>query len=190
MTTTTQAALPQAPALTRNLDLAGRLPLSFSLAGGFILGGFFVALASLAGRISGSGLLHLSAGLFLVGASMGLAAGMLLAFLGRPAGSTAAETRGAVLLGLLYAVPALIIGFVVAGWIAMTIVSLYAGSVVAMALTATAWMAGTGILWVAAASAAEALHNAWERVHEFVTAGTRRPSTPRMSGPETNTPSL
>jgi hypothetical protein len=166
MTSMTPAAtMPQAmnPTMPRDTGLPGLVAALWCAAGGFLTGGFLVGVLALTGRTSGSGMLLTSAGLFLVGAMLGFAHGAALGFFGRPAGMTALEAFGSLGMGAVYAVPVVIVGGVVAGWAAMLSAALYAGSPIATALSALAWVAGLVILAAAGRYGWTALRNAFAR---------------------------
>jgi hypothetical protein len=165
MTATTHAATPQGTTVTlrRDMGLPGRVAVSWTAAGGFLLGGFLIAAMTLSGQMSGSGLLLTSSGLFLIGAALGFAHGAALGFFGRPGGTTAREAAGSLTLAAIYTIPVLAVGVVTAGWIAMTVVSLYAGSWIAIGLSGLAWAAGAAVVVSAGVQGWKALGNAYAR---------------------------
>jgi hypothetical protein len=165
MTTMTHAGSPQgttAP-LARDFGLPGWVTVTWTGAGAFLVGGFLVAAMTLAGQMSGSSLLLTSSGLFLVGAMLGFVHGATLGFFGRPAEMSGRAAISSILMGAMYSIPVLAIGLVVSGWIAMTVVSLYAGSIVAMALTAAAWAVGLTLVFFAGVRGLAGLRNAYAR---------------------------
>jgi hypothetical protein len=164
MTTTTlnTAAVP-GTAVKRDIGLSGRVVVSWTLGGGLAVGGFLVAGMTLAGKLSGSGLLLAAAALYVIGALLGFAHGAALGFLGRPENVTAREATGRIGMAALYALPALIVGFLAAGWIAMTSVALYIGKPLPLAGVAVGWLVGLVILLTAAVSGVQALRNAYAR---------------------------
>jgi hypothetical protein len=164
MTTTTlnTAAVP-GTAVKRDIGLSGRVVVSWTLGGGLAVGGFLVAGMTLAGKLSGSGLLLAAAALYAIGALLGFAHGAALGFMGRPETVTAREATGRIGMAALYALPALIVGFLAAGWIAMTSVALYIGKPLPLVGAAVGWVVGLVILLVAAVSGVQALKNAYAR---------------------------
>jgi hypothetical protein len=161
----THAENPQGTIATlpRDFGLPGWIAITWTAAGGFLLGGFLVAVMTLAGQLSGAGLLLTSSGLFVVGALLGYVHGAALGFFGRPQGTTRRQAISALVLAAIYAVPVLAIGVVVSGWIAMTVVSLYAGKYVALGLSAVAWMVGIAAVSAAVAQGWSGLRNAYAR---------------------------
>lgn len=149
--------------LRRGIGLPGRVALTWAVGGGIALGGFVVALLTLTGRLSGSGLFLSSGALFVVGALVGLAHGGVLGYLGRSGEDGSREAARSVAKGMLYAIPALAVSAVVAGWIAMTVVGLYTGELAIMALVVAAWVAGAALVGVAAWQGYVALRNAYAR---------------------------
>lgn len=149
--------------LARGVGRAGKVAISWSVAGGLLLGGFLVAAMTLAGRLSGNALLLTSSGLFLIGAALGFLHGAVLGFFGRPQG----QTRGGALAGLglaiLYDVPVLLVGLVVSGWIAMTVVAVYMHRVAPMVGVVVAWAVGAGLVLVAIRQGWVALKGAYAR---------------------------
>jgi len=147
-----------------NVGLPGRVAITFSVAGGILVGGFLVAAMTLAGRLSGNALLLTSGALYVLGAALGLLHGVALGYLGR---GELTPRQAATRLGLaaLYAVPVLAMGFIVTGWIAMTTVSLYVGKVVAYVGVGLGWLAGLALVAAAVRYGWQALRNAfrsWE----------------------------
>jgi hypothetical protein len=165
MSTTTGNPTSPIPgmAVERDTGLPGRVIVSWTLAGALVVGGFLVAAMTLAGRMSGSGLMLTSAALYAIGAGLGLAHGIALAYFGRPAGTDIHAVWARIGMGVLYAVPALLVGFLVAGWIAMTSLALYLGTVLPIAGAAAGWLVGIAILMIAAAQGWQALLQAYAR---------------------------
>jgi hypothetical protein len=165
MTANTHAGTPQGTIATlrRDVGLPGRIAISWTAAGGFLLGGILIAVMTLGGQMSGSGLLMTSSGLFLIGSFLGFAHGSVLGFLGRPEGESRKEALHSLGLGAIYCIPVLAIGLVVAGWIAMTVVSLYTASYVAMGISAVAWLIAAAVVVSAARQGWTGLRNGYAR---------------------------
>jgi hypothetical protein len=164
MTTTmiqNEAAL--GAAIERDVGLTGRVVVSWTVAGGVAVGGFLVAGMTLAGKLSGSGLMLAAASLYVIGGLLGFTHGAVLGFLGRPADVTAREAVGRLAMAALYAIPALIVGFLAAGWIAMTSVALYIDRPLPLVGAAVGWLIGAVLVLYAALSGWEALRNAYAR---------------------------
>ncbi|MBI4541959.1 MAG: hypothetical protein HY705_02905 [Gemmatimonadetes bacterium] len=150
-------------AVPRSIALPGWIALSWAVGGGVMLGGFVVAVMTLSGRLSGSGLLLTSSALFVVGAVLGLMHGAVLGYLGRPAGMGWGDAVRAVALALVYSVPALAVGWLVAGWIAMTVVALYVERWLALAAVAVAALGGVAMVAGAALAGWKGIRNGYER---------------------------
>lgn len=165
MTTTTYAETPQqtTPVLRRGIGLPGRIAVSWTAAGGMLVGGFLVAAMTLGGRLSGSGLLLTSAGLFVIGGILGFVHGAVLGYLGRPAAMTRRQAAAALALAAVYALPTLAVGLVVAGWIGMTIVAQYAGRLLPWVMVGLAWAVGAAVVLAAAVQGWRGLRNAYAR---------------------------
>jgi hypothetical protein len=151
-------------ALTLGLGSVGKLAVSWAVAGGILVGGILVAGMTLAGQLSGFGLLLTATGLFVVGGVLGFIHGGLLGWLGRPPTETRRQALASLGMGAVYAVPALLVSWLVAGWIAMTTVALYAGKVAGLIGSGIAWLIGAALLVVAVEhgwSAARRLYAGW-----------------------------
>jgi hypothetical protein len=151
-------------ALTLGLGTVGKLAVSWAVAGGILVGGILVAGMTLAGQLSGFGLLLTATGLFAVGGVLGFIHGGLLGWLGRPPTETRRQALASLGMGAVYAVPALLVSWLVAGWIAMTTVALYAGKVAGLIGSGIAWLIGAALLVVAAEygwSAARRFYAGW-----------------------------
>lgn len=146
----------------RGIGLPGRVVVSFTVAGGVLAGGFLVAAMTLAGKLSGNALLLTSGALYLMGAVLGFGHGAALGFFGRGEVSRR-EVVGKLGMAALYTIPLLAIGFIVAGWIAMTSVALYVGKVPALIGAGAGWLVGLVILLSAVAYGWTALRNAYVR---------------------------
>lgn len=157
--------------LPRDTGLAGRVLVTWTVAGGVMVGGFLVAGMTLAGRLSGNALLMTAGALYVVGAFLGFAHGAVLGYLGRPADVTGREALARLGLGAVYAIPAATLGFLVAGWIAMTMVAQYLGRTLPLVGAGAGWVAGAVLVVLAAVNGLRALRNAYARWPE------RRPGT-------------
>jgi len=134
--------------VTREVGLTGKLVVGGTVSTGMLLGGYAVGAMALAGRMNGSALLATSIGLFLVGAAAGLVISLLFGLAGREDGWTFDDAVRSAGKGILYAIPAAAIGAVLAGWIAMLMVALYAGKALAIGGSiAAAVAAGIALGW-------------------------------------------
>lgn len=147
--------------VTRGLGVPAKVAVSWAAAGGVLMGGFLVAAMTLTGQLSGHALLLTCSGLFVVGAALGFVHGAVLGWMGRPEGMTRSEAAAAVGMGAAYAVPALLVSWLVAGWIGMTSVALYAGNTGAIVGCGVAWLAGLGLVSLAAEQGWGALRGAY-----------------------------
>lgn len=149
--------------LARGVGRAGKVAISWSVAGGLLLGGFLVAAMTLAGRLSGNALLLTSSGLFLIGAALGFLHGAVLGYFGRPQEQTRGEALAGLGLAILYDVPVLLVGLVVSGWIAMTVVAVYMNRIAPMVGVVAAWAVGAVLVLVAVRQGWVALKGAYAR---------------------------
>jgi hypothetical protein len=145
MNTTTMNQPPH-----RGIELPAAVAISFSLAGGLLLGGAGVAALIYAGRMSAHLMLPASTVLFITGAMLGLAHGVVLGMFGRPVAMTGDRAVGALLHGMLYLLPALLVGWLLAGWIAAMPIATLGGHWLAGSISAMAWLAMLAVLpWAA-----------------------------------------
>lgn len=150
--------------VTREVGLTGKLVIGGTVSTGLLLGGYAVGAMALAGRINGSALLLTSLGLFIVGAVAGLVIALVIGVAGREDGRSFDEAIRSAGKGLLFAIPLAAIGAVLSGWIAMTMIGLYAGKALAVAGSAAAALAGLGILAATFAATCDCVGNAARRV--------------------------
>jgi hypothetical protein len=158
--------------VTRDMGLTGQLVVGGTVSTGLLLGGYAVGLLALTGRTSGHALLATSIGLFLVGAVIGMVLSAAVGVLGRTEGVTLESATHQVAKGLLYAIPAVTVGAVVAGWIAMAMVALYLGKVgpmigsaAAAVLAALVMIATARLTWEAAINTTNRARLAWATAH-------------------------
>lgn len=168
--TTPNATTPHA-AVPRTIGLHGRVAVLFAMAGGVTVGGILVAAMTLAGRLSGNGIFATATALFLAGALLGAAHGVVLGLLGRKAAVTTREAVRDLGRAALYVIPGLAVSWLAAIWVAMTLVAFYTGRVGPLAGAAVGWVAAGTILTAAAVQGLRALKNAYARWPE------RRPGT-------------
>jgi hypothetical protein len=162
-TTMMQETTMSGTAVARDVGLTGRVVVSWTVGGAVAIGGFLVAGMTLAGKLSGSGLLLAAGALYVIGGMLGFVHGAALGFFGRPEGQTPREALGRIAMGALYALPALIVAFLAAGWIAMTSVALYLGKALPLVGAGVGWLVGMVLVLVAAVSGWQALQNAYAR---------------------------
>ncbi len=138
--------LPHEPAAAgtnmphRGIDLPAAVVISWSLAGGMLFGGAAVVLMLITDRLSGHLMLTASATLFALGALIGLAHGVALGIFGRPDRTTVRQAWAAIVHGLLYLVPSLLLGWLLAGWVAAMPMALSGKHLIATAISALAWL--------------------------------------------------
>jgi hypothetical protein len=147
MMTTTMMNLDRTAAVVqRDTGMTARVTFAWAMAGGVLAGGLLVAVMTLAGRLNANGVLVTATGLFLLGAAAGLFAGAAAGWFGRPEGVTAAEAGRALVRALAWAVPGLAVAYLATGWMAATVLVLYAGAVVPMVFAAGAWVTGAVVV--------------------------------------------
>jgi hypothetical protein len=164
MTTYTEIQRP----MMSGIGLTGRLVVGGTASTGLLLGGFTVALFTLMGRMNGSALLVTSMGLFIVGAVIGLVVSMTAGLVGRDEGTTLAQAIRQAAMGMLYAIPALLVSALLAGWIAMAVVGLYVGKAGPIIGSATAAVLAAIIMLATAVLTWDCFVNVARRVRQAI----------------------
>jgi hypothetical protein len=149
--------------LSRGVGLPGRVAVSFTMAGGLLLGGVLVAVETLAGRLSGHGIFMTASGLFVVGALLGLVHGVTLGFLGRPHDQPRREAIWALGRATLYSIPAAAIAWLLTVWVALTMIARMTGQLGAQVLVGLAWIAAAAVVGWAVMSGLRAIRLAYQR---------------------------
>jgi len=147
----------------RGIELPAAVALSWSLVGGLLFGGAGVALMLATSRMSGHLMLMGSTVLFAIGAVIGLAHGIVLGLFGRPDGWTMGKAGSALLHGMLWLGPALLVGWLLAGWVAALPITLHGGHYLAAGISIIAWIAMLAVVPWAARSGVEAARLAYHR---------------------------
>ena len=150
-------------AITGDAGLAGRVALSWALAGGFVTGGLLLVLSTAMGGGSASGIPIASTALFLIGAVAGFVHGGILGLAGRPGAIGYGEAVRGIEASALFAVPGLLVVWVTTLWTAMTPVALTTGRLSVLLGAAVGWLFGLGALLWAAAEGRSALLQALRR---------------------------
>jgi hypothetical protein len=150
-------------ALAGERGLAGRVALSWSVAGGVAAGGFLLILSTAMGSGSGAGIPITSTALFAVGAVAGFVHGAILGLASRPPGVSHASSVRGLEWAALWAIPALLVAWVATLWLAMTTVALTTGRFSILLGAAIGWIFGLGALAWAAVEGRSALGHALRR---------------------------
>jgi hypothetical protein len=147
----------------RGLELPAFVAITWTLAGGMLLGGASVAVMQFAGRMSPHLMIVAATMMFLVGALAGFVHGGVLGVLGRPADMTRQAAVGSLVHSLLYLVPSLVVGWLLAGWVAALPLALFGGHVLASVIAGLAWVGMLAITLVAVRRGVRALVYAYRR---------------------------
>lgn len=150
-------------ALSRTIGLHGRTAVLSAMGGGVATGGVLVAGLTLTGHLSGHALFMSATALFVVGAVLGLLHGAVLGYFGRPADTAPRTAVRQLVLAGLYAVPGLAVAWLVAVWVAMTLIAYYTGKIGALVGVGLGWVAAAAILATAAVTVLRAFRNALAR---------------------------
>lgn len=134
----------------RGIERPAAVAISWSLVTGLLFGGVGVAAMIFTGQMSGHLMLMGSTVLFAIGAMLGLAHGVILGIFGRPEGWSVGKAGNALLHGLLWLGPALLVGWLLAGWVAALPIALEGQHYLAAAISVLAWVAFVAMaLWAA-----------------------------------------
>jgi hypothetical protein len=148
----------------RDLDLPALVAISWSVAGGLIAGGATVATLILTSHLSGHLLIAASAVFFAIGAVLGLAHGAMLGVFGRPEGMTPRQAALSIGRGTIFLIPSLLLGWLIAGWVAALPIVLIGKHILGGVITVAAWMMMAAVVALASASglrAARFLFRRW-----------------------------
>ncbi len=154
--------------VTREMGITGKLVVGGTLSTGLLLGGFAVALLALAGRMNGGALLPTSVGLFVVGSLAGLVLSVAMGLVGRSDGISWTDAAHDAAKGLLYALPACLLGVVVAGWMGMAVIGLYTGSALPMVGSSLAALVALGAMVATFRVTMESGGNVLRRVRQVI----------------------
>lgn len=146
----------------RTLTRPASIALSWALAAGLLLGGLSVALMMFFDKLPGFAMLVASTVMFSIGTALGYVHGAVLGYFGREAGTDTRQVIRGLLLGLCYTVPAILIGWVVAGWVAALPLALQRG-VVGSLISVAAWVGMAVVLYVGASTGWKTLVVAYGR---------------------------
>jgi len=116
----------------------------------------------LTSQLSGHLLLTASATLFTLGAALGFVHGGILGVLGRPEHMSPRQAVGAMVHGLFYLVPGLLVGWLVAGWVAALPIALH-GHPIAAVISAVAWAGMAVTVYFAGSAGLHAAQLAYRR---------------------------
>ncbi len=152
----------------RALGTTGRLVVGGTVSTGLLLGGFMVTWLALAGRMNGGALLPTSIGLFIVGAGAGLLVSIVAGLIGREVGWSLGEAGRDAARGILYALPAALLGALVAAWMGMVVIGRYLDNVLPVAGSAIAALVAAGIMLASLRVTLEAGGNAFRRVRQVI----------------------
>ena len=151
--------------------LPGRVQVTWIMAGGVLTGGVLMAIVTLTGTMN-PGLALYSTSLFcLLGAALGGVHGLALGVAGRPPGIPWTRTAGSLGLGVLAALPGLLLAWVVAVFISLTPVSLSLERPLLVFAVAGGWFVGLAVCSWAAVEGCKAARNALVRWPEARAAG-------------------
>jgi hypothetical protein len=122
------------------ISLPGKLLVTWVISGAVLCGGGLVVYGLFAEEINHWMLLETVGVLYLVGGALGFLLAGALGMLGRPSGMAAKEAFHDQLTGALYVLPLGTVGFIAAGWIALSYWSVYSGNFGGLLLATVSWL--------------------------------------------------
>ena len=144
------------------LGLVGQVATSWGVAGGLVAS-VVVTAHVLLGQLSSS-LGFLTATLFyLVGSVIGYLHGGILGYLGRPSDVSRGAALRRLALAALYAVPAMMGGWLLAMLLALSAASVLAGRALALAVSSVGWLVAAGLVGWAAVESRQAVRHLCRR---------------------------
>lgn len=150
------------PLSPTHLGLVGQVATSWGVAGGLVAS-TVVTVHMMLGQLSSSlGFLTTSL-FFLVGSLAGYLHGGILAYLGRPGGVDRRLALHRLALAALYAIPAIVAGWIVSMMLAMSAASLLAGRMIALGLSLLGWLAAAALIAWAVVETRDAVANLCHR---------------------------
>lgn len=153
--------------VSKGLLLPGRILLSWFSAGSLLTGGYLVAYGLFNELIAHYYLLYTIAGLYIFGGILGILSGGALGMFGRPISMKIKSALKDQLKGLLYAIPAAGVGFVISGWIGLTYWAVYSGSLVAIGFVTASWMISAVIIALAIEFGGQGIKNIFKRIQRL-----------------------
>jgi hypothetical protein len=109
-------------------------------------------------------LITASAVFFAIGAALGLAHGAMLGVFGRPEGTTPRQAAASIARGTIFLLPSLLLGWLIAGWVAALPIVLIGRHILGGVITLAAWLIMAAVVAVASAAglrAARLLFRRW-----------------------------
>ena len=141
------------------------------MAGGVLAGGLLIVLATVTGMMNSSLALYSTSIFFLLGAALGLVHGLALAVVGRPLGTSWAQTASSLGVAAVAVLPGLPLAWVAAVFISLTPVSFSIERPLLFVAVGVGWAVGLSICAWAVLEGYRALQNALIRWPEARTGG-------------------
>jgi hypothetical protein len=144
-------------------SLPGRILVLGTVSGGILLGGLLVGGLTAAGRLAPHGVLGVAAMLFLLGCLLGALAALPLGLFGCPIGVSRRDAGRALLTGLVFVVPAIIMAAVLSGWAALASIAVYRNGPILLLTVGAAWLLGLAVVVLTFCDGLTCLQNMWLR---------------------------
>lgn len=147
----------------RNPGFVAWMVVAWSMAGGILLGGVYVAFLTSTSRMSTVGQIPVMTLFFATGSLLGLLHGSILGYLGRPRDVDRATALRGLALGALGAVPGLAVAWVLTLWIGITGASRATRGLLPVVGIALGWVGGAAICYLAVRQGWQAARATLER---------------------------
>jgi hypothetical protein len=130
------------------------------MAGGILLGGFLIAVATLFDELAVAAAPEVTQIAFAAGTVLGFVHGSVIAVLGRPSDMPKRDALASVMAGALWSIPAVFVGFFITLWLSMTRYAFVARQPLLITGVLVSWLVGVVVcgwffvqLWRAAKNA-------------------------------------
>jgi hypothetical protein len=127
-------------------SLPGRILVLGTASGGILLGGLLVGGLTAAGRLAPHGLPGIAAMLFLLGCLLGASAALPLGLFGCSIDVSRRDAGRALLNGLVFVVPAIIMAAMLSGWAALAGVAVHRDGPMLLLTVGAAWLLGLAVV--------------------------------------------
>jgi hypothetical protein len=144
-------------------SLPGRILVLGTVSGGILLGGLLVGGLTAAGRLAPHGVPGIAAMLFLLGCLLGALTALPLGLLGCSVGVSRREAGRALLNGMVFVVPAIIMAAMLSGWAALAGVAVHRSGPMLLLTVGAAWLLGLAVVILTLCDGYTCMHNMWLR---------------------------
>jgi hypothetical protein len=154
---------PEMKDAAMDYSLPGRILVLGTVSGGILLGGLLVGGLTAAGRLAPHGVPGIAAIFFLPGCLLGAFTALPLGLFGCPVGVSRRDAGRALLNGLVFVIPAIIMAAVLSGWAALAGIAVYRNGPVLRLTVGAAWLLGLAVVIITLCDGFTCLQNMWLR---------------------------